>query len=1140
MQKANVKLIFRTSDDNENMSTTRTRSSSTSSNTTSPSFSASSSASSLNIPSIPSARKSSLRTPGSSSRKGYLDKRGKHNTAFKNRWFIIDDQQLYYFKSRSHTKSMGSVDLREAHARPSPRYKDQWDVRCGNYTPGVGYEVHRMQKRAKRRAASFGDSDIHASSAYQDSAAIDAAGSNSPSYFYFQVITPKRIYELRSVSRKDMQEWVRCINEQSIIFHETFEFDDAADVISGVEFARAQTEQSQLEHFLDLRAVLDHKLSLGFFMAWAEKNHCDEYITFWLEAEQYRLLCPANRSTDESGAPISHVGTHIPLDGGSRSLIASLSPELASRTASVGRSSASSVSTRSSLIAGPVDAQGRRQLAKKVYDKYLCSGARFEIGNVDRKMLDRVQGVMNSTNANVDSECMCFVDIQKTIFFKLEVELFVAFAESADFQRMLLMLPIPLDFLQDPYLHHFNGSKYEQSDWGMVLPDTTDEEDADDEDDDDEDGDENGDSITNVKSPPSIATPVSGSTPSSLTGRPSVLTIAEEETSDLKQHIVDDDEPPSPPPPPPDLVPPPIMPRVRSIPVIEDRTVESESDSDSEIPPPPMPVQVQVSPAAQSAASTTSRPDKHPRAASMGLPRPRTIIMGDEDSVPPITQHTQPNVNSNIARPARASTTVAAAAAAAAAAVSPSAVLQQRRTHHQRDSSGRYRFDARRPPSRPGVSTRPTSYSEAVPSTATGAETTTKSHTASQDSADLLALLSQIKSGASAASQKSTLPTPAEHAPSPSVATPMNSAVATAAAVVAAAASVAPSAPSGIRRVYRVPTEFKHGGMKKSHIREERSHTASPLPIPAATRPPVPHGKVSQFKKRAFPPPTVSTVNTHSSTPQFEPPSPLSLGSSDDESDDDRENLSRANSSNRDTHSSASTGTSSVSASVIPKQQKKKAANSYMSAYPVMPRGTAVHYNRKRTAPTHSAGGSQVSRPTEMLARMRQRRAQQYAAAKAVNAANAAANAANAAANAANAASVASVATSTATPVSAGGNDAAALAAKLNALQQQLSAARSGPVRAAPPRASQAKPMQLQTAAPAKKSQVAPPPAPSSSVPTTGAHARRVSAAAAYLSATPTRRLSARTLSQDSTAAGPRRKIRPPPPPSSRAKNSKK
>jgi hypothetical protein len=40
-------------------------------------------------------------------RAGYLDKRGKRNTGWKKRWFVLQADQLYYFKSHEHASQLG-------------------------------------------------------------------------------------------------------------------------------------------------------------------------------------------------------------------------------------------------------------------------------------------------------------------------------------------------------------------------------------------------------------------------------------------------------------------------------------------------------------------------------------------------------------------------------------------------------------------------------------------------------------------------------------------------------------------------------------------------------------------------------------------------------------------------------------------------------------------------------------------------------------------------------------------------------------------------------------------------------------------------------------------------------------------------
>jgi hypothetical protein len=44
-------------------------------------------------------------------RMGYMEKRGATNTAWRDRWFVLQDQKLFYFKTHQHTKAITYIPL---------------------------------------------------------------------------------------------------------------------------------------------------------------------------------------------------------------------------------------------------------------------------------------------------------------------------------------------------------------------------------------------------------------------------------------------------------------------------------------------------------------------------------------------------------------------------------------------------------------------------------------------------------------------------------------------------------------------------------------------------------------------------------------------------------------------------------------------------------------------------------------------------------------------------------------------------------------------------------------------------------------------------------------------------------------------
>jgi hypothetical protein len=45
---------------------------------------------------------------------GYLQKKGRINTAWQTRWFILSEDKIFYFKNSDHCKPLGYIPLKQA------------------------------------------------------------------------------------------------------------------------------------------------------------------------------------------------------------------------------------------------------------------------------------------------------------------------------------------------------------------------------------------------------------------------------------------------------------------------------------------------------------------------------------------------------------------------------------------------------------------------------------------------------------------------------------------------------------------------------------------------------------------------------------------------------------------------------------------------------------------------------------------------------------------------------------------------------------------------------------------------------------------------------------------------------------------
>ena len=56
---------------------------------------------------------------------GYLMKLGQHHKTWKERWFVINNGRLYYYKSKDTDRPLGEIAIHESHCRVSREFYPQ-------------------------------------------------------------------------------------------------------------------------------------------------------------------------------------------------------------------------------------------------------------------------------------------------------------------------------------------------------------------------------------------------------------------------------------------------------------------------------------------------------------------------------------------------------------------------------------------------------------------------------------------------------------------------------------------------------------------------------------------------------------------------------------------------------------------------------------------------------------------------------------------------------------------------------------------------------------------------------------------------------------------------------------------------------
>jgi len=121
---------------------------------------------------------------------GYLLKRGEVNKSWRVRWFVLQDDRLFYFKSPEQEKAIAFIPL--------------------------------------------------------DNAVVRISTENNGKEFCFEVVTKHRVYQLVAKSHTDMVEWMKSLSIQTILHAENELINQAEEMIAKVTLDNYNGSQSDM------------------------------------------------------------------------------------------------------------------------------------------------------------------------------------------------------------------------------------------------------------------------------------------------------------------------------------------------------------------------------------------------------------------------------------------------------------------------------------------------------------------------------------------------------------------------------------------------------------------------------------------------------------------------------------------------------------------------------------------------------------------------------------------------------------------------------------------------------------------------------------------------------------------------------
>lgn len=165
---------------------------------------------------------------------GYLQKRGKHNTSWRLRWFVLKSGKLFYYKSHKHPRPTDSISIPDAVIR---------------------YDKKATNKEIKNQ---------------------------------FQILTKDRCFYLKAETQDSMMDWVIVLKGQTVCESENSLIDQIQMWQDDVENLKADGVEQQVDSTRTLEGALRNQVMLSHFMKFVMEKHCDEELLFWVDAEDYQ------------------------------------------------------------------------------------------------------------------------------------------------------------------------------------------------------------------------------------------------------------------------------------------------------------------------------------------------------------------------------------------------------------------------------------------------------------------------------------------------------------------------------------------------------------------------------------------------------------------------------------------------------------------------------------------------------------------------------------------------------------------------------------------------------------------------------------------------------------------------------------
>jgi hypothetical protein len=123
-----------------------------------------------------------------------LEKKGKHNTAYRSRWFVLKDDRLFYFKRHTDASAISYIPITDAVIRESP-----------------GNQSSSSNAGAGSGGGSAGGGGGGGGGAGGGGGRGRSSSNAEEGGWCFEVGTKDRVFYLRARTSSDMMMWIRCV-----------------------------------------------------------------------------------------------------------------------------------------------------------------------------------------------------------------------------------------------------------------------------------------------------------------------------------------------------------------------------------------------------------------------------------------------------------------------------------------------------------------------------------------------------------------------------------------------------------------------------------------------------------------------------------------------------------------------------------------------------------------------------------------------------------------------------------------------------------------------------------------------------------------------------------------------------------------